>query len=69
MVCEVSCKDNTYTIKYKYLVLDYYEWGYHDNGDDYEKHMLHEYGFAREYPISWVYESKMTWTKGERFGC
>lgn len=35
--------------------------------NDYEQHMLHEYGFAREYPISGVYESKMTWTKGERF--
>ena len=29
--------------------------------------MLHECGLAREYPISGMLESTLTWSKGDRF--
>ena len=66
MTCEVTKNGNTYTMKYKYCLMDYYEWGYHVDGGDKNQHMLHESGLAREFPIFGCLTNTITWEKGER---
>ena len=67
MVAEVSRSKDIIEIKYKYYIIDYYEWGWHAEGNDYEQHMLHECGLAREYPVIGYYESIETWKVGDRY--
>ena len=51
---------------FRYVLMDYYEWGYHVDGGDKEQHMLHECGLAREYPIFGSVINSISWTKGYR---
>ncbi len=66
MVCKVTRNGDVYTAQYRYCLLDYYEWGYHAEGNDYKLHRLHETGLAREYPIYGELVSTITWEKGYR---
>lgn len=66
MVFEVSKKGKKYTMKYRYCLMDYYEWCYHADGGDEDLHMLHECGYAHEYPIYGELTNTLEWEEGYR---
>lgn len=66
MVFEVSKNGKKYTMKYRYCLMDYYEWGYHVDGGDEDMHMLHECGYAHEYPIYGELTNTLEWEEGYR---
>lgn len=66
MVFEVSKKGKKYTMKYRYCLMDYYEWCYHADGGDEDLHMLHECGYAHEYPIYAELTNTLEWEEGYR---
>ncbi|MBR6760823.1 MAG: BspA family leucine-rich repeat surface protein [Oscillospiraceae bacterium] len=65
-VCEIARDGDTYSMTYRYILSDYYEWGYHIDGGDKEQHMLHECGLAKEYPVYGSVINTISWKKGER---
>lgn len=62
----ISNRADINTATYKYVIMDYYEWGYHVNGGDKDAHMLHECGLAREYLILGTLKSNISWREGYR---
>ena len=66
LVCQIQRTGTSYTMTFRYILMDYYEWGYHVDGGDKEQHMLHECGLAREYPIFGSVINSISWNKGYR---
>lgn len=66
IVAEATRDGNLFYVKYKYIINDIYEWGWHDKGNDYYQHMLHECGMAREFLVYGKYEGVEAWKPGER---
>ena len=67
IVIEVKNEGDYYYAKYKYKIMDIYEWGWHYSRDNYELHMLHELGLAHEFLFEGTYEGVEFWRKGERY--
>ena len=67
IVAEVSIKENSYTMKYRYYFKDIYEWAYHYDHDplSFMFHYYHETGQAQEYLMNGSFEGEITWTAGE----
>ena len=67
LVAEVSMKNDTYTMKYRYYFKDIYEWAYHYDETllSYIFHSYHEKGWAQEYLMSGSFEGNLTWKSGE----
>ena len=62
--------DNKYTAKIRYYILDFYDWEKDStNGPvivkDGEMYDLHKMGAAKDYRSIGLYETEMTWTRGE----
>lgn len=69
MVANVTSNGETYTINYRYYLLDIYEWAAHVNDPDdlsLMMHRLHEIGLSHQYLITGYFEGTLTWEKGER---
>ena len=68
MVAEITSNGNSYSMRYKYYILDVYEWAAHAPGSEtlsQMMHRLHEIGVAHQYLITGYYEGTIEWTKGE----
>lgn len=79
IVCEVKCipaiksnsfvkeneKQPTYEMKFRYYIIDIYEWAYHYDREMKYLHNLHECGLAHQFLMSGYLERTMTWEKGE----
>lgn len=81
IVADVSRNGNQYTMKYRYIFKDIYEWTAHyDNGIysetnpfdlnkindlEYALHFMHESGYAKEYLMEGEFEGTITWTAGQ----
>lgn len=69
MSATITSIDDSYTMKYRYHIIDIYEWAAHDkNPDDLSimMHRLHEYGLSRQYLINGYFEGEITWVRGQR---
>lgn len=68
MVAEVTSNGNNYSMRYKYYILDVYEWAAHAPDSETLSqimHRLHEIGLAHQYLITGCYEGTIEWTKGD----
>lgn len=68
MVAEVTSNGNIYEMKYRYYIIDIYEWAGHEiDADDLSLmfHRLHEICLSHQYLFSGYYEGTISWKKGQ----
>ncbi|NLG03056.1 MAG: hypothetical protein GX567_04390 [Clostridia bacterium] len=68
MVADITSDGNNYSMKYRYYILDIYEWAAHVAEPETLSqmiHRLHELGEAHQFLIAGYYEGTLHWKKGE----
>ena len=68
MIAEVCSNGDFYEMKYRYYIIDIYEWAGHEIDADTLSlmlHRLHEIGLSHQYLFSGYYEGTISWKKGQ----
>lgn len=64
IVIDVTLKNGVYSYKYVYYILDFYNWDWHKTHGDYEQHLMHELGWAKEFYVKGSITGEGQWLKG-----
>ncbi len=64
LVADITRDGDSYTAKFKYYIIDLYDW---DRGDESPLHYLHKCGISHAYYSLGEYEKEFTWKKSKRF--
>lgn len=68
MLAEVCSNGDSYEMKYRYYIIDIYEWAGHEIDADALSlmlHRLHEIGLSHQYLFTGYYEGTISWKKGQ----